>query len=281
MRRVGRQAIRRHFAARHKPQPAWLIQVRRGAKLLAVPALLLAVTVAAFEFGYMRALSDRMGAWIIAQADRHGMHVKHILVNGEERTDHNILRSVLASHTGSIILTVDKRKLKKDLESLPWVRNAKVRVLLPDTIMVVIDEHRPFAWWRHQEAIHLVSDRGEVIPQRNRAPATLQLPIIAGLGAPQAAEDLFTALRSEPSLFKRLTAAHLVNGRRWNVYLDGRTEVRLPADNIKSAWRRLAHRERREQLLERAIAKIDLRNDDWIILELEDSIMSGNVRTKA
>ena len=55
------------------------------------------------------------------------------------------------------------------------------------------------------------------------------LPLLFGKAAPTRAEELLRLVAGEPSLAARVTGARLVGERRWDVHLDGRIEVRLPA----------------------------------------------------
>ena len=66
--------------------------------------------------------------------------------------------------------------------------------------------------------------------------------------------------------------AKLVGERRWNVYVDGRVEVRLPENDPERAWRRLAAQQRESGLLGRAIKSVDLRHPAWLTLELADEL---------
>ena len=62
------------------------------------------------------------------------------------------------------------------------------------------------------------------------------LPLLSGPGAPLAAPALLGMLQAEPALIHHVTAASYIGRRRWNVYLDGRIEVRLPEDGAELAW---------------------------------------------
>ena len=80
-------------------------------------------------------------------------------------------------------------------------------------------------------------------------------------------------MASEPDLAARVTGARLVGERRWDVYLDGRVEVRLPAERPEAAWRRLAAEQRASGVLARAITAIDLRNPDWLTVQIPDAAL--------
>jgi cell division protein FtsQ len=159
------------------------------------------------------------------------------------------------------------------VEALPWVRGASVGRRLPDTIWVRLDEHRPIARWMDGTRQVLVSEAQEVFRVRNAA-RYRELPLLFGKEAPARSVELLRLVHGEPVLARHVTGARLVGGRRWDVYLDGRIEVRLPAARPEAAWRRLAREQEDSGVITRAVTSIDLRNPDWLTLELPDAALA-------
>jgi cell division protein FtsQ len=118
----------------------------------------------------------------------------------------------------------------------------------------------------------LVSDAGDVVRVKN-ADRFSELPLLFGKGAPARAVDLLRLVGVEPKLASRMTGARLVGERRWDVYLDGRIEVRLPEDAPDAAWQRLAREQRTSGVLGRAITGVDLRHPDWLTVRLADELL--------
>jgi cell division protein FtsQ len=117
----------------------------------------------------------------------------------------------------------------------------------------------------------LVTDGGEVVRGANAAKFRT-LPLLFGAGAPERASEILRLIAVEPILASHVTGARLVGERRWDVYLDGRIEVRLPENDAAAAWRRLAAEQRTSAVLARAITAIDLRHPDWLTLQLADGV---------
>jgi len=151
------------------------------------------------------------------------------------------------------------------------VRDVSVARELPDRLRVRLVEHRPVARWHDGARQVLVSESGAVIPVPG-IPRYRDLPLLFGEGAPKRAQELLRVLASEPDLVRRVSFAKLVGERRWNVYVDGRVEVRLPENDPERAWRRLAAQQRESGLLGRAIKSVDLRHQAWLTLELADEL---------
>jgi hypothetical protein len=57
--------------------------------------------------------------------------------------------------------------------------------------------------------------------------------------------------------------------------------VRLPAKHPEAAWRRLAAEQRATAVVTRAVPAIDLRNPDWVTLELPEGSLDQGKEPRA
>ncbi len=204
--------------------------------------------------------------------DHAGLDVAEVFISGRTYTDAAALRAAANIMRGDPILDVDLDAVRSRVERLSWVKTAEVERQLPDVIRIHIVERTPFALWQRNRRLSLVDDEGVVLASTNNGQFT-DLPVVIGDEAPRAAASLFAVLASEPDLSARVEAAQLLNGRRWNLYLDNGIEVRLPADAPEGAWIRLGTLERDHQILARDIVAIDLRLDDRLVVELPDTAL--------
>jgi len=202
-----------------------------------------------------------------------GLSVREIHVRGLQRTAPGEVRRMLADLKGSDILAVDLAEAERRLESLPWIEDARIRRLLPDRLMVEIRERRPTALWQGPEGAAVVDERGRVVV--TAPPPGSGLPWLFGAGAPQAWPALREALARHPGLARRVEAAVRVGGRRWNLLIDGRIEVRLPEDDVAGALARLARLEAEGRLLERAVAAVDLRHPRLVAVEPDGTVLAA------
>lgn len=265
MRQVTLAAHRARNVQRRPPPSPWRRWLRRG---LLATALLAATGVgghAAIERGAVEkagALADLAGSRL---ATASGMVVRNIYAEGRRMTSEEALVEALEDVMGVPILAVDLEQVRDRLQRLPWVRSVTIRRQFPDAILAQLEEHNPLALWRQDEGLSLVDGKGAVIPVADLRPF-VQLPLLTGEGAPQHARALFATLAVEPELAERVTAAARIGGRRWNVWLDHRIEVRLPEEEAEQAWHRLAAAEREKALLARGIDAVDLRAPDWLVV---------------
>ncbi|MEE2699022.1 MAG: cell division protein FtsQ/DivIB [Pseudomonadota bacterium] len=194
-----------------------------------------------------------------------GFQVNEILVTGRNETDQESLLNAIRLTRGAPILAFDIKAAQKRIENLQWVKKVTVKRMLPDTLLLNVEEHEPLALWQHNGVFSLIGTDGEVILQDNLNRFS-DLVVVVGLDAPKHTLDLLKALRLEPELMQMVKAAVRVGGRRWNLRLDGGIDVRLPEKNAADAWTRLAEYEKSHQVLKRKIKTLDLRLPDRLIV---------------
>jgi len=187
-----------------------------------------------------------------------GFSVQEVYVADRNETAQSDLLRALGTKLGDPILYFDADAARKRLLKLGWVEDARVERRLPARIMVVLKERQPIAIWQHNGNFQLVDGAGVVIGPKapNRFP---DLKIIIGKDAPKHAAELLTMLEREPDMMKRVTHATWVSGRQWNIRIENAIDVKLPAENPETAWRKLADMERDYKVLGRDITTVDLR----------------------
>jgi cell division protein FtsQ len=201
-----------------------------------------------------------------------GLNLQALTVEGRGQTNRDDLLAALDLERGAPILSIDVANARDAIESLPWVRTAKVERRLPGGVHVILKEYEPYALWQRGERYTLVNRTGiEIVdvPRTDRS-----LPLIVGPDAPQYASAFFdTVNATNPDLAARIVAAVRISGRRWNVHFDDYENgiaVRLPEDDLAMSWTRLADIEREYKILERDLAFIDLRVDGQLIVRINE-----------
>ena len=157
--------------------------------------------------------------------------------------------------------------LAKNILADPWIKNLSIKREIPDTLIINIEEFLPFAIWKTDNNIHLIDEEGKIIliPERDVRKFSY-LIIVAGDGAKDNIYSLFNMLSSNSSLFSRIKSALFIGKRRWNLELDNGIIVKMPEENLMTAWTRL------DKILsingsEIDIKSIDLRNSNKVFIE--------------
>lgn len=198
-----------------------------------------------------------------------GLSVGDVLVTGRERTDHDALLAALKTARSKPILDFEPAAAADRIGKLPWVQKVAVERLLPDTILVRLEERQPMALWQREKEFKVLDTDGRVV-EGVSAVEYAYLPRLVGDDAPRSAPELFALLETEPGLSPRVEAAVRVGNRRWNVLLSGDIDVRLPEEGAAEAWARLAEYDRSHSVLNRDIRILDLRLPDRLIVRTRD-----------
>lgn len=257
---------KRKGAPRPRVKPLWKTRWAVGGLMAAVALGAVGGGWWTVQSGTAQRIGGEFRAAAIDATAKLGFRVREVMVAGRRQTSREALADAVALDRGAAILGYDLAAAKARIESLPWVNEATVERMLPDTVLISIQEREPLALWQNQGAFALVDVSGEVILRDDLGEFT-DLLVVIGDGAPKQAADLVAILGLEPDLMGRVKAATWVGGRRWNVHLADGVDVRLPEGDVAAAWQRLADYQRRHAVLERKVRVLDLRLPDRLIVQ--------------
>ena len=99
----------------------------------------------------------------IALTGKMGFRVDEIIVTGRRETSQADLFRAVPLTRGAPILAFALGPALKRVERLARVRSASVKRMLPDTVILSIEERRPLALWQNKGHFRLIDRDGEVI----------------------------------------------------------------------------------------------------------------------
>jgi cell division protein FtsQ len=202
---------------------------------------------------------------LLAVTTASGFALREVRVEGRGETAVADILSAVRANRGDPMLGIDIDAVRERLENLPWIVSASVERRFPDQLIVSVTEAEPMALWQRSQKLFLVSREGQVIEAANLGKYA-KLLIIVGEDAPKKAQDLFDILAQEPDLRSHVTAAVLVGKRRWNIRMDNDVDVKLPEDGALEAWRHFAALNRQNNLLDKDVTAVDLRQPDRVVV---------------
>ncbi len=250
---------------RKRAAPLW----RRRWFRLSVAAVLIVLIGGSGWWSYRSGALDKVAEtakWQAISVSAHaGLRIEEVLVVGRQNTGRDVLLRALGTARGSPILAFNVERAKDRVENLPWVRRASVERMLPDTILLTVEERRPLALWQHEGQFALIDYEGAVI-KKDDLDQYRDLMVVIGPDAPGHTADLLEILGTQPELMSLVKAAIRVGSRRWNLALVGGINVQLPEENAVAAWMRLAQYQRTHGVLERDVEFVDLRLPDRLIV---------------
>lgn len=217
-------------------------------------------------------LAPMVERWVVERSRDAGFVLTDLQIDGIVRSKRANVLAALDVDNGVPLLTIDLELVRKQLELLPWVREAKVSRVLPGGLQIQLTEREPFALWQKEGKVSLIDAEGVVITQRGLANYA-QLMMVVGEGANAEIGALHQLLDQEPALADDVRTAVWVGERRWDLIFENGIRVKLPephlADyNAVAAWTKLAALEAEYHLLGREVDVIDMRLPDRLIFRV-------------
>ncbi|MEJ2308634.1 MAG: FtsQ-type POTRA domain-containing protein [Gammaproteobacteria bacterium] len=212
-RKPKRQKPQKQRRERAEIRPGELLWVRLGILFLAVGA----VAVAAY--------------WAQQKlADPSLLPVQSVVLDGDFlHTERDELQRVIAGSIHGGYFTIDVREVQDAVRQLPWVAGATVRRVWPDTLVVSVTEHHPFARWGEKR---LISERGVVF-----TPATIEpftgLALFAG--DDERAGEVLRQFRYISKSFENLARIERIemNSRGgWTLWIHTGARIELGNDRV-------------------------------------------------
>lgn len=225
-----------------------------------------AIGVVLWAGGYFGAAGRAISASVHGAAANAGLRVVRVTLRGAHETATDEILAAVGPVVGKPLLAVSADDVRARVERLGWVRAAAVTRLYPDTLHISIRERAPAAVWQEDYALNLIDETGAIIRRVNDS-EYLNLPLIVGAGAPEAAAGVLAALGRHDDLEYMTYALVRVGGRRWNMRLRNGVEVRLPATGFEGAIDAIALMQAAHRALDQPIEYIDLRDPERMIVK--------------
>ena len=221
------------------------------------------MTLAAAVFGALR--GGEYAAFVQSEggigdflARSFGFGISIVTISGEaELTEQEILNDAGISPKSSLLF-LDATQARQRLEAIPLVKQASVRKLYPDHLVIDLVERTPYALWQKDGEVNIVAADGAVIDQM-RDQRFVRLPFVVGEGANERLPEFMALLASAGELGPKIRAGVLVANRRWNLKMTSGVDVMLPEVNPQAAVATLIRLQRESRVLERDVISLDLR----------------------
>jgi cell division protein FtsQ len=209
------------------------------------------------------------GQEISELAGRAGFAVAKIEVRGLERMDEMPVSDIAVKYVDRSMLSVDLDKLRAEVMTLGWVKDARVSRRLPDALIVEVVERQPVAVWQHDGKLSLVDASGAELGgvEANAIP---DLPLVVGPQANKRTEALARLMDAAPALKPMLAGATWVGDRRWDLRFQSGEQLLLPEGEAEAAAAlvNFARMDGVDRLLGRGVLRFDMRDPSRFVLRL-------------
>jgi len=214
-------------------------------------------------------LPAMVGAEVSDLAGRAGFAVAKIEVRGLERMDEMPVSDIAVKYVDRSMLSVDLDKLRAEVMTLGWVKEARVSRRLPDALVVEVVERQPVAVWQHDGQLDLIDASGAVLGGVD-ASSIPDLPLVVGPQANRQTVALAKLMDAAPALKPMLAGATWIGNRRWDLRFQSGEQLLLPEGEAEAAAAlvNFARMDGVDRLLGRGVLRFDMRDPGRFVLRL-------------
>ncbi len=248
------------------PQLNLTVRKKQKIKNVAVFCLLFVFPTAIVYTGYQYV--EGTGGFLNAVSNFGQLHLKQVNLTvgqkdkvahrSEWRVNPEEIKAVLSVKLGDPILDIDPEKIRQLISNVPWVKSASVKIILPSTLSITLEERIPFALWQRDEMFYLIDDTGAEITNQNLERYNY-LPWVVGYGANTRIYEYAALMNDYADIFKHVKSAYRVSNRRWTLVTHNDMEISLSENNPRASLEQLSRLQKLRNILQQDIAAIDLR----------------------
>ena len=199
---------------------------------------------------------------------RPEVQVNSMAVNGASAELQAQVAAVLDIEWPVSSLLLDVEAIQRAVVGLDAVKSAEVRILNGGKLQIDLIERGPAIVLLRDDRVELWDEEGfRVAAVLGRAEAAA-LPVITGEGAERAIPEALELWRIAAPISMELRGLIRMGDRRWNLLLDSGLVVMLPEEGAAEALRHVLAVHRVDELLERDILSVDMRNPERPTLRL-------------
>jgi len=257
-------------ASRGPALPPWVALSAAGLVLVAGVSL----TLATGHRGERLVATTQAG--MANQLAGAGFKLKSVHIQGASPMARDDVLKAAGLYRDQPIMGLDLGQVRANVETVGWVKEARVIRLLPDTLVIAVTERDAQAVWQVAGHTVVIDRKGRII--READPAKFpDLPLVVGRGANTALAAITPAVAQRPRLRSRIEALVRVDDRRWDLRLKDGSIIQLPAIGEEEALMQLDELDRRQKILELGFARIDLRDPEMIAVRPRASAPAGEI----
>jgi cell division protein FtsQ len=191
------------------------------------------------------------------------------------------IRAVLPVSFPVSSFDLDLETMRASVEAIPAVAGATLRIRAGGILDIRVTPRIPAAVWRQSETLLLIDSTGKVMGAIASRGEHADLPLIAGDGAQDVIGEALALFAVAGPLSPRIRGLVRMGERRWDVVLDREQRLLLPTKNPISALERIVAMSQAQDLLERDVVVVDMRNADRPTIRLGENAVAQMRRINA
>ncbi len=233
----------------------------------------------AFKGGAYDSFVTRNGEVQDVVARSLGFGLDAITITGQrELTAQEILTIAGVSERNSLPF-LDVKEIRDRLKTAPLLREASVRKLYPDRLVIEVTERDAHALWQKDGEIFVISADGTPIDSMHDE-RFVHLPFVVGEGANMRVAEFHRIVEASGDLKSKIRAGVLVTHRRWNIKLTTGVDVKLPEIGAEAAIAALAKLAKEQKIIDKDLISIDMRIPGRLVARLTEEAAAVRAEVK-
>ncbi|WP_417257686.1 cell division protein FtsQ/DivIB [Celeribacter sp.] len=247
--------------------PSFRFFMRRIAPVLAIVAC---VALWFADVDHRQSFNESVAAIKREVQNRPEFMVKLMAVDGASDGLAQEVRDVAHVDFPISSFELDLEGMMERIEALDAVADVGLRVRAGGILQIDITERVPTVVWRGPNGLELLDHEGHRVAQIDSRLDYPNLPLVAGEGANTAVAEAESILRVAGPILPRVRGLMRIGERRWDVVLDRGQTIMLPEQNPIGALAQVIALDQAQDLLDRDVTHVDLRNPSRPTLRLTE-----------
>lgn len=260
----------------YRVQRVWLTPLYRALIRVGIPSFSVVLGVAVFlgDQDRLDAIRNQIVEIRRSIEERPEFMVSMMELVGASRSVGDDIREIVPVDFPVSSFDLDLDAMRAAIEGLDAVREADVLVRSGGVLEVRVSERVPAAVWYTRDGIEALDATGHRVKPIEPGDGVPGLYRIAGAGADKAVPEALALFAVAAALGDRVHGLLRVGERRWDVLLRDGKVIQLPEQMPDRVLERVIALHEARDLLDRDIARVDMRLTNRPTLRLKDGAMA-------
>ncbi len=248
--------------AAYRMHRLWLTPVFRALLRVGMPAFVVTMGFGLYLSDDTRraALGDKVAAMTKSVQERPEFMVTLMAVDGASEPLSAAIRNLVVVEFPVSSFSLDLEAMRAQIETIDAVKSADLRIRAGGILQVDVTEREPAMVWRSSQGLFLLDETGHRIAGLTGRDARPDLALVAGEGADKAVPEALALMAAAEPIAGRIRGLVRMGERRWDLVLDRDQRIQLPEDEPVAALERVIALDQAEDILERDLTVVDMRN---------------------
>lgn len=260
----------------------WLTPLFRALMRVGLPAFAVMMVV-----GIYLGDADRRAAVGTQFADlkrsieeRPEFMVRLMAIDGASPAVAEAVRGLVPVTLPASSFALDLEAIRATIGQIDAVSEANLHIRPGGILQVTVKERVPAVLWRIDGRTEMLDASGHRVATLLDRAVRSDLPLLAGEGADAKVEEARLILEAAQPLLPRMRALMRIGDRRWDLVLDRGQRIMLPEDDAATAIERVIALDQSQDLMNRDLLVVDMRNGHRPTLRLAASAVEELRRFK-